>query len=791
MRFIILIVLICTSTIAQGQDNSFDGFFDFNYVENEGKIILDIPVDRLGQDFLYVSSLSAGVGSNDIGLDRGQLGDERVVRFEKHGSKILLIQRNLDYRAISDNDLERRAVEEAFAQSVIWGFPVMKSETAGLHQVDMTPFLMQDMHDVVGRLKGRNQGSYKLDKTRSAIWMDRTKNFPDNSEFDALLTFTGEPKGRWIRSVAPNAKAVTVRQHHSFIRLPDANYKTRSFHPFSAFNTVSFADYATPIEEPLQKRYIARHRLHKKNPGAAVSEAVEPIIYYMDPGCPEPVKSALMEGARWWDQAYQAAGFAPGTFQVRELPAGADMMDVRYNVIQWVHRSTRGWSYGASVRDPRTGEIIKGHVSLGSLRVRQDFLIAQGILSPYKDSDTNHGRMKEMALARLRQLAAHEVGHTIGLAHNFAASAKDRASVMDYPHPYITMTPSGELDFSKAYDDKIGDWDKFTITYGYAEFDGNEEEALLALVKEAQEDGFQFISDSDARPYGGAHPAGHLWDNGEDVIDELNRMMTLRKNALKRFGESSITTGTPLSELEKVLVPLFLMHRYQMEAVAKLIGGLNYQYFVKGDTYDHEVTPVALSVQDKAIRSILNSLSASELALPSDIISMIPPTAFGYRRDRETFDSRTNLAFDALASAESYAHTVFALILHSERLSRIHRHSTAHSHPMNLDEYLLGISNAIFNQQSTDPYFRSLEDLVKYVLTAHLVKASSGTNADPLVAAATRSCLDNIKTNFLQDESGLSSYLKFVIEKGLNDPTSVKVPELNDLPPGSPIGCGF
>ena len=779
-------------TVTLTSQTSFTGFFNFQYNEEKGTISLEIPKERIGEEFLYVGSLAAGLGSNDIGLDRGQLGDERIVKFERHGSKVLLIQPNMDYRAVSENELERRSVAEAFAQSVLWGFEIVKSDDPDNYHVDLTPFLMQDMHGVVKRLKSQKQGNYKLDKSRSAVYMDRTKSFPDNSEFEALLTFTGEGTGRFIRSVAPNSDALTVRQHHSFIRLPDSNYKKRDFHPYAGFNSLSYADYATPIESPLVKRFITRHRLEKKNPNASVSEPVEPIIYYMDPGCPEPVKSALMEGARWWDQAFQAAGYTPGTFQVLDLPSGADMMDVRYNVIQWVHRSTRGWSYGASVRDPRTGEILKGHVSLGSLRVRQDFLIAQGILSPFVDSDQNNQVMKEMALARLRQLAAHEVGHTIGLAHNFASSVNNRASVMDYPHPYISLTPSGDLDFSQAYDTKIGDWDKFTVTYGYQDFpeDTDEKLALLELVNQTQDRGFYFISDSDARPFGGAHPGAHLWDNGANPSDELNRMMLLRKNALKRLGSNSITTGTPLSELEKVLVPLYLMHRYQMEATSKLIGGLNYQYFVKGDTYDHVVEPVSINDQGFAIRSILNTLTAEELALPQSLISAIPPTAFGYRRDRETFTSRTSLAFDVLSPAESYSNMVFRLLLHPERVTRIHRHDVAHDHGMTLDEYLNQVAAYVYGQNSVDEYFSALENVVKFAMTNHLLSLSHMKSMDAQVVSSVRMVLTEISGKYFEEPTAFNEYLKHIIDTGLDDPDELVLPDLKELPPGSPIGCG-
>ncbi|MGB3464747.1 MAG: DUF5117 domain-containing protein, partial [Cyclobacteriaceae bacterium] len=422
-----ILLALCLSVVflpSKARENS-KGFFNYSYSEKEGFISLNLKPDQLEMEFIYVNSLAAGVGSNDIGLDRGQLGNTRVVKFVKVANRIMLIQPNYDYRANSDNEEEVKSVEEAFAQSVIWGFSYTSDGEDG-YIIDISDFLLRDAHGVAGRLSSGQQGSYSVDKTRSALYFPRTKNFPDNTEFESLITFSGKAKGRNIRSVTPTASAVTVRMHHSFVRLPDDNYEPREFDPRSGFFYRSYQDYATPIDQPLVKRFIARHRLEKKNPAAATSEPVEPIIYYLDRGAPEPVKSALMEGAAWWNEAFEAAGYI-NAFQVKVLPEGADPLDVRYNVIQWVHRSTRGWSYGASVTDPRTGEIIKGHVSLGSLRVRQDFLIAEGLIGPYKDGQKSD-EMLQMSLARLRQLSAHEVGHTIGLAHNYGASVNDRAS---------------------------------------------------------------------------------------------------------------------------------------------------------------------------------------------------------------------------------------------------------------------------------------------------------------------------------------------------------------------------
>ncbi len=763
------------------------GFFDFE-ISADGKVKLHVPADKLDFEFLYVNSLAAGLGSNDIGLDRGQLGGTAIVKFIKAGNKLMLIEPNQRYRAISDNELEVLAVKEAFAESVLWGFD-LKDQAGPNYVIDITPFILRDAHNVSGRLKRAKEGSYKLNKDMSAIWEDRTKNFPKNSEFENILTFVGEPSGKYIRTVAPNSNHLTVRQHHSFIELPDDQYQPRAFHPYSAYGQTSYYDYATPIAEPIEKRYINRHRLIKKDPDAAISEAVEPIIYYIDAGCPDPVKTALMNGARWWDQAYQAAGFAPGTFQVRDLPAGADPLDVRYNMIQWIHRSTRGWSYGSSVRDPRTGEIIKGHVSLGSLRVRQDFMITQALLSPYEKDSQNHGRMQKLALARLNQLAAHEVGHTLGIAHNFASSYNDRASVMDYPQPLIS-SEGAEMNLKKAYDDKIGEWDKFTIRYGYTQYNSTEEEAagLANLIKEAQAKGLKFISDRDARPAAGAHPNAHLWDNGADVITELDKMMTVRKAALANFGENTITKGTPLSELEKVLVPLYYYHRYQAEAVTKLIGGLDYSYTVKGDDLPHQVKPVARSTQVRAINSLLQTLSPDALKVPDHIIDLIPPAAFGYSKSRESFKSQTGMTFDPIAASESYANYILEFMLNPQRLSRMLQYHSRDSDQLSVQDYFTTIKNTV-GRKGSDSYADQINQSTETIFVNHLLKLAMDSQINQQVAAQ---ALYYINQEYGKTASNdvRSMHLAHMVKRAMANPGDYKWPEAEAMPPGSPIGCG-
>lgn len=769
-----------------------EGYLDFYWDEEKGKLLL--AIEDFDQELLYVNSLAAGVGSNDIGLDRGQLGNEHVVKFVKVGPKVLLTQINYDYRAVSDNEAERNSVAEAFAQSVLWGFKV-EGESAGKVVVDATLFLLRDAHGVIGTLKRTKQGTYKLDASRSAVYLPRCKAFPENTELEATLTFTGDPIGGFIRSVTPTPGAVTVRQHHSFIKLPDDNYKPRVFDPRSGYFGIRFQDYATPIDQPLVKRYITRHRLEKKNPEAAQSEAVEPIVYYLDPGAPEPVRSALLDGARWWNQAFEAAGYV-NAFQVKILPEDADPMDVRYNLIQWVHRATRGWSYGASVIDPRTGEIIKGHVSLGSLRVRQDFLIAQGLLAPYEEGKPVSNKMERMALARLRQLSAHEIGHTIGLAHNFAASVNGRASVMDYPHPYITLDSEGELDFEDAYDDKIGEWDKRTVLYGYQDFakGTDEAKALGDILAENNRMGLKYISDSDARPIGGAHPYAHLWDNGEGAIEEFDRMAAVRKKALEQFGERNIPIDAPMATLEEVLVPIYLSHRFQIEAVSKLIGGVDYAYTVRGDGQE---TPQVVddNIQQKAITTLMKSIEPSFLAMPKNVLDIIPPKPIGFGRTRESFTSKTGVTFDPLAAAESSANATISALLHPQRVNRIIQHASMGKSSIEFGSMMNQVMKKAFEQEGNS-YEAALQRMCDHLFLDQLMALAMDQNASiqtqgqcQLVLSDYLDKLERISAS-TEERKGHLMLARSKIFRFLDDPSKWKGKSSIEMPAGSPIGCG-
>ncbi|NAS30111.1 DUF5117 domain-containing protein [Flavobacteriaceae bacterium R38] len=793
MKKVVLLISILSSFIIHAQFlekkeglKKYEGFFDFHYDQKEDKIYLE--VSDLEKEFLYVYSLSSGVGSNDIGLDRGQLGNEQVVKFQRAGDKLLLVQPNLDYRAITNNELERKSVEQAFAKSVLFGFKI-EEEKDGTFIIDITSFLMQDVHGVKRRLSGLNQGNYNVDLSKSALALERTKAFPKNVEFEALLTFKGEARGGEIRSVTPNPGLVSVIEHHSFIELPDNNYKKRVFDPRSGAISISYFDYATPVFEPIQKRYITRHRLEKKNPGAAVSEAKEPIIYYLDNGTPEPIRSALLEGGKWWNQAFEAIGYKDA-FQVKILPDDADPLDVRYNVIQWVHRSTRGWSYGGSVIDPRTGEILKGHVSLGSLRIRQDFLIAQALMNkPFAERDDNYQPMLDLALARIRQLSAHEIGHTIGFAHNFAASISDRASVMDYPHPRFSIK-NGNIDFSDAYDTKIGAWDKVTVAYSYSEFpEGtNEREALNNILSDAQKRGLRFISDSDARPQGGAHAYAHLWDVGEAAESGLEHTLNIREIAIKNFSKDNIRSNEPYSVLEDVFVPLYFFHRYQTEAATKVIGGLDYNYAIKGD--GQLISKVVdEKIQKKTLKEILKTLDADVLAIPEDKLALFPPRAMGYGRTRESFRGRTGVAFDPLSAAATASEMTLGLLLNPQRAQRLVQQKAFDKKQLGLSDMINELIDKTIKAKIEKGYKGEIQKTVNYNVLKYLMNLSARDTNATQVRSIVNFELMRLNTWLKGKPIDPAAILMSKnIDGFLGNPSGFKTIPSPKIPDGSPIG---
>lgn len=772
-----------------------DGFFNYYWDASEGKIWLE--VNNLETEFLYINSLPHGVGSNALGLDRGQLDDRRVVFFRRVGPKLLLIQPNYSFRSLGENVDEQKAVENSFAFSTLYGFKI-EAESDERLIVDATSFFLRDARHVARTLRRAKQGSFKLEPSRSVIYLDETVNFPQNTEISAMLTFTADSAGALVRAVTPTPEILSVIQRHSFIALPDDDYRPRLFDLRSGFFGISFMDFATPIEKPIRKRFIARHRLKKRQPRADVSEAIKPIIYYVDRGAPEPIRSALMEGASWWNEAFEAAGFK-NAFQVKLLPEGADPMDIRYNIIQWVHRSSRGWSYGDAVTDPRTGEILKGHITLGSLRARQDFLIAEGLLGPYTDPESTSSEMLEMVLARIRQLACHEVGHTLGLRHNFAASTNDRASVMDYPYPFVQIK-DGRVDLSEAYDNGIGEWDKAAIIYGYKEFPNSSDESteLAKHLNDVYASGLKYFTDADARSLGSANRWAHLWDNGDDPVDELNRLMKVRHTLLSNFSQNNLAFGRPMAMLEETLVPIYMFHRYQLEAASKVIGGLYYEYSLR-DSRPLPQTAIHAAKQRSALDALLATITPEALMIPDAVRALLPPHTTGYGRPGESFARRTGPTFDPLSAAESSANLTLRLIFQPQRAARLVEQHAIDSDLPSLDEIIEETIAATWKKKHNEKYEGEIQRLVDNLLLRHLTSLAISKTASSQVRAIAYAKIDELKEWIAkQDKKTMANknpgqhahllYAASQIELFQRDPDKFQISPPVSTPSGSPIG---
>jgi hypothetical protein len=796
----------------------FPGLLPLDWDAKTGKLYLEVPLTANADhtrsaDLIYAHSLPYGMGSNDVGLDRGQVSRGELVHFERTGPKLLLVEPNLDFRTNSDDPAAQLAVAESFPTSVLAGFTVDAESADGTVLVDATQFFLSDMHHVAEALAGTGQGNYRVDAARSTITLDHTRTFPKNTEVEAELTFVPreevpEPKGKFVMDVTPDPRAMTVHEHQSFLEAPPPGFTPRRFSPRAGYFPMRYRDYDTPLGEPLDQQFIIRHRRVKKDPICTrACIAVTPIQYYMDRGAPPLIREALVEGARWWDQAFQAAGWAPGTFRADLLPADADPMDVRYNMIQWVHRYTRGWSYGEAIADPRTGEIIKGNVTLGSLRGRQDYLIAEALLAPYSKgkpaADAAHDPALQMVLQRLRQLAAHETGHTLGLAHNFAASSfphkpDQTVSVMDYPHPWVTVGVDGVPDLSHAYPAGIGIWDKVAIDYGYREFDRDgqpfeDPAALDKILHDSEQTGLIYITDEDARPLGSAHPHAHLWDNGPDPAAELNRVLTVRAAALSRFGEDAIHVGTPLAQMEDTLVLVYLFHRYQTEAAVKEIGGLDYRYNVRGDG---QMLPqmVAPADQRAALAAVLKTLSPETLTLPESLLRMLPPRPPGLPRTQESFPAGTGLTFDPIAAAQSAADLTLALVFNPERANRLVEYHARDS----AEPSLADIIEETLGSTGTSAGTSGLTMEVKRAVDDRILEALLALGANPVSSAETRATVRAAVTTLLEklaangpshdEEHAFSAMETARIDEFLHDPAKFVPAKQIPAPPGMPIG---
>jgi len=711
------------------------------------------------------------------------------------GGRLLIEQPNLGFRALSENPEEIQAVRESFATSVIWAGEIAAEDPDGRALVDLTSFLVRDVHGVVAQLRQTGQGSWQLDPARSVADLDNCLVFPENVELESLLTYSSPEPGPLVTETAPLPGTMTLVQHHSLMELPDPGYQPRAYDPRAGSFGISFLNYAAPLDAPIDVRWIGRHRLEKVDPAAERSRVKEPIVYYVDSGAPEPVRTALIEGASWWKEAFEKAGFIDA-FRVEVLPPGVHPLDVRYNVIQWVHRSTRGWSYGGAIFDPRTGEVLKGRVILGSLRVRQDRLLFEGLAGTGKTGSGAADDPVQLALWRIRQLAAHEVGHSLGLAHNFAASTYGRASVMDYPAPMVGITPDGNFDFSQAYGTGVGEWDVFAIRWAYGQHPPgtNEATAQDALLRDAIRRGLVFLTDEDARPGGAAHPRAILWDNGPDVIEALRHALAVRRIALSRFGEHNIAQGRPLALLQEVLAPVYFHHRYQLDGALKVVGGLDYSYAVRGDGQP-AVKPVDGEVQRKALATVLDAMEPEALDLPEGVLAVLPPRPAGYEPNPEMFPSSASPAFDPLAAASAAADMAVHGLLQPERAARMVDFHRRDPKLPGFEEVLDALTKSSFTFGGTsgkeDARRAELRRAVQWVVVRRMI----GLSSDPAASAGVRSRVDGTLRSLRSqlDTKSTDAHRAFLageidryLERPMGDPTRLPAPPAP--PPGQPIG---
>ncbi|MGY8986196.1 MAG: zinc-dependent metalloprotease [Sphingomonadales bacterium] len=794
-----------------------------SYLDHEGgKILLALPKpsgDRavMGR-YIYAEYLRAGLGSNPVGLDRGQPGTNEILSFRFVGGKVIAEVENWRYIASSDNPREVEALRQSFATSIIWAGDVLAKSDDGQYLVDITSFLKRDEHGIASRLKRARQGTFKLDHRLSVVDTKAAFTFPDNIEFESLLTFTSDAPGAEVRSTTADPRNVTLIIHHSLIKLPDDGYRIRLGDDRAAIISSTVMDYATPLGVSMVKQLANRHRLQKINPGSNPSRVVKPIVYYVDNGTPEPVRSALIDGAMWWADAFEKAGFIDA-YSVEVLPEDAHPLDIRYNMINWVHRQTRGWSYGGSVNDPRTGEIIKGNVLLGSLRVRQDLMIFEGLVGASNTGMGGANDPKEVALSRIRQLSAHEVGHTLGFSHNMGASTyMDRASVMDYPAPEVTIK-GGKIDLSNAYAVGMGAWDYFTVNVLYSEFDEgvDEAKALNNLVNNGLRSGLIYVADSDSRPYGSGHVLGGLWDTGADAVASLKNTIAIRKIALDNFGLKNIKEGQPISDLNKVITPIYLFHRYQVEAASKPLGGLIFGYGLKGDA-SLKMSTIDPKIQFEALDAVLETLHPKVLDLSDEVLATLTPKiqSFGNGRTApEQFRSSAYPAFDVLGAADVASNMTFTHLLHSDRLGRVVEFNRRDAQNPSLMDVLDRVYEAVFTNVPEANRLREIRYVVQTRYISHLIGLSTGhysgasemsavglslTSPDGTMGAVVSGVDSHLRSigNMLERRGGLSdgearhgARLSSMILRHLFRQAAPKaaIAPNTPIPPGSPIGA--
>lgn len=799
-----LVALLATSAMAQDKPLPGGALFPVQVAAAQGKILVTLPPagsDGVSGRFLYTTHVRSGLGSTDIRFDRGMMGRTQVLAFRRIGKKVAVIFENPRFRAEGGSPEEQNGVKTSFAFVTAAMLDIAGTKPDGSLVVDLAPFISSDVMNVAGMINGGEAGGFpegtqiatgtgfKLVADASAADPASVKVFPDNVEMDALMTFQGDKPGPEIGDISPDPRRVSVTIHHSFIRLPGPGFVPRKFDIRTGTIPTQVYDFKKPLGGELVYQLANRFRLEKIDPTAARSKVKKPIIFYIDNAAPEPVRSALLKGVGWWSQAFDAAGFIDG-FQAKILPAGADPMDIRYNIVHWSNRLTRSWSYGEEVVDPRTGEILRGGVVLGGDRARQDTLIFEGLAGVADENSGGANDPVRVTLARMSQLGAHEVGHAIGYMHNFAGSTQDRTSVMEYPGPRIKLTPDGKIDLSDAYAVGIGSWDKFEVDWLYGQAAPGEDPEVLAgkKVDTMVAAGTRFITDIDSRADNTPTPWASMWDDGPDPVAELPRLMKVRATALSGFGEAVLHPGEPLANLRRKFVPVWLLHRYQVVAASKSIGGMDYSYKVAGDGHALPA-PVANDRQEMALSNILACLDAKTLTVPKPLVEMMSAGINGRESrafDVEVFDTAGSSVFDGLAATDAAVQLTLGPLLEPLRLTRVYEQHARDASLLGVEELVDKLLAATIGQ-AHDAVGRR----IAYRTLVMLAQAAGSRQTSPDVAAIITDRLERSADSLAKadDPAWGRTMAKMVHSDALLKAEVAKMrPHKSYVPGGMPIG---
>ena len=730
-----------------------DGFLPYYWDEKKGAILFELSPAVLGREFLYFTGLGSGIGSTEAFADRSSFGGGWVCRFRRVGMRVLLIQENTSFRAPNGAPELQHSVEYSFPTSVLASLPV-EAEQDGTVLVNADSLLVRDAFDLLSQLRRptravggtmvREQSSkaadWRLDKDRSVIDLEHTGSFPLNTEVEALLTFATDSEGDLNQ---PDPHALSVREHHSFVAVPDPGYEALEQDLRVGFITSSFQDFSQAYDRPLMRYLVNRWRLQKKDPNAALSEPVKPIVFYLDRAIPEPVRSAARTGALWWNAAFEQAGFR-NAVRIEDLPEGADPMDVRYPTIQWTNRSGRGWSVGQSHVDPRTGEIIHAVVQLDSHRMRTvnnywESTIPSGRNSSEPALDTfaaldnldPQTSEQQVMLNRLALLTCHEMGHVLGLEHNFVASTYGRGSVMDYFAPRVHIRADGSADLSDAYMQGVGSYDRHIIEWGYSQgkvgSTAEQEQARRdAIVKAAIAKGIVWGNTDD--------PRWNSYDDGPDPVNWLKEVLPVRDALLAHYGPRMLRPGEPNSMLASRLPLVYLFHRYALGAAINVVGSAEVPLSLAGDGQAPVIVWPAQS-QKEALQLMLQALRPARLTIPADVWRALAPVE-NRDPDPERFTSSAGYLFSPQDGARAVAEIVAGGLLNPQRMERLAVISRQNAQALSPESVVSALVNAAFTDDAKTPAERDLAGVVQSEVAERLMVLAVNSDATPEVRAA-------------------------------------------------------